>query len=228
VLPFNLCFCFDRKFNNKVSRSFSTSTSLSITPKPEIIDVLVKYINNGELPIVINSILALGIIGAGTNNNRILDLLEEQKGIFRSHNPVLNVISISKGLITLSLGTHSISYTKYERITDGRAFCSLLVFLMLFFDIENYLILNDYPFLSYILTKAFNSKIVFVVDENLEFKNVEVGVGQPVDVTGAVGAPKPITSIQVQNSPVIRQENEKCEVHAEVISDFVEDVVVMK
>lgn len=44
-------------------------------PQPSILDTLSKYSHDSDLDVAINSILAMGLVGAGTNNARLGQML---------------------------------------------------------------------------------------------------------------------------------------------------------
>ncbi|KAG0441963.1 26S proteasome regulatory subunit RPN1 [Dictyocoela muelleri] len=196
----------------------------SSNPNVEIIDTLVKNLNSSNLDVVIKTILSLGIIGAGTNNSKIIDVLINHMK-YQNRCPKSSIaVTMAISLIKLGKGTLSLNPYSYK-ILNPKLFIGLFSTILLMMD-DN--ILFNYPFLWYSLSAAINSKVLIAVDENLNPVNVDVKVGSPVEIVGLAGEQKKLSGVQVFQSPAVIGVSEEAEIDDDCFMDRFEGVVVMK
>lgn len=85
------------------------------SPELPLIDLLTKYSHDADEEMSCNAIFCLGMIGAGTNNARLLSGLR-QLAVFHSRNPSqLFMVRLAQGLTHLGKGTMTLSPVHLDR-----------------------------------------------------------------------------------------------------------------
>lgn len=186
-------------------------------PKSEVIDVLEKSLFSGEADS--NSLISLGIVGAGTRSSRILRILETNyNNIYKDQRSTSSLI-ISQGLINMGKGLFTLSPFYYDRnIISDRSVIGLMSTVFLFIDQS---LFPDFSYLCYALSSSISSKYVTGVEGMCR-------VGKPVDVVGLTGKPNKLSGSVVHSLPVILNAGERAEIETEVVTAFIEDVLVAK
>jgi 26S proteasome regulatory subunit N1 len=77
-------------------------------PKIGVMDILVKLAYDTDLETAEKAILCLGLIGAGSNNSRLADLLRKLASYYNKENEPLFCIRIAQGLLYMGKGMLSI------------------------------------------------------------------------------------------------------------------------
>lgn len=202
-------------------------------PTVDIVDTLNKLCNNPEQKVVLNSIMALGMVGAGTNNTRIAESLELQYAYNTKCLKAAPAIKISQGLLHLGKGTMTLSPFVFHKSTlVSKNFVGLLAAVFLLIDPDHSPMLSKYMYLNYFFVQASSLKQVVVVDEEMKYAKTQLRIGEPVNNVGIVGRPRKIASVQTHNSPIILQENEMVELYEDErihpLTSYIEDVVVVR
>lgn len=94
-----------------VRRAVPLAVALNSVSKPDlpVIDLLTKYSHDPDDKVACNSIFALGIVGAGTNNARLAASLR-QLAVYHSKNPSeLFMVRLAQGLAHMGKGTMTLS-----------------------------------------------------------------------------------------------------------------------
>jgi 26S proteasome regulatory subunit N1 len=186
-------------------------------PKSEIIDILEKSLNIGDSNV--NSLLSLGILGAGTCSSRILRILDSNYGIVYKDSRASSALIYAQGLVNLGKGMFSLSPLCYDKqVILPKGIIGLMSTMAIFLD-DN--LFKDYPFLFYSIVQSIVPKYVVGYDGSAK-------VGKPVDVVGLAGKPNKISAGVVHTFPVVLAENEKAAVEDEVCTYYIEDVVVKR
>jgi 26S proteasome regulatory subunit N1 len=205
-------------------------------PDVEVLDTLGRSINTGEPGSVINTIISLGIVGAGTNSARIQQIFEQQYVYHPKNTKVSFLLKICQGLIHLGKGTLSLSpYVCDKNVLLGKSIIGLVSLCTLFLDPENSPILGKYPFLFYLAVQSVSNKYVVCVSEEkkeLEYEKINVRIGKPTNIVGMAGKPRKIASVQMHTSPLIVQSEERAEIYEDEgwvgLSDVIEDCVIVR
>ncbi|RLU24897.1 hypothetical protein DMN91_002988 [Ooceraea biroi] len=199
--------------------------------EPAILDVLNKYSHDQDADVALNAILALGLVGAGTNNARLATMLRQLAAYYAKNPFHLFLVRISQGLVHLGKGTLSLSPLRFaSRVLDHTALAGLMVVLVACLDCRN-LILSQSHYLMYCLAVAIEPRWLVTVDENLKNLPVSVRIGQSVDVVGKAGNPKSIVGGHVQTTPVLLCAGEKAELASdqyESLSGVLEGFVILR
>jgi len=224
--------------NSLIRRAVPLAMGLVSVSNPQIkvFETLSRYSHDPDLEVAQNSIYAMGLVGAGTNNARLAQLLRQLASYYIKSPDTLFMVRIAQGLLHLGKGTLTLSPFNVERtVLSNTALASLLTISVALLDPRAF-ILNDSTTetsheLLYYLTPAVKPKMLVTIDENLQPLKVNVRVGQAVDVVGQAGKPKTITGWVTQSTPVLLNYGERAELENDEyisLSNSLEGVVILK
>jgi 26S proteasome regulatory subunit N1 len=74
-------------------------------PQLPILDTLSKYSHDNDLQVALNAIFAMGLVGAGTNNARLAQMLRQLAGYYYKEPDCLFMVRIAQGLVHMGKGT---------------------------------------------------------------------------------------------------------------------------
>jgi 26S proteasome regulatory subunit N1 len=104
-------------------------------PQLDIMDILSKYSHDNDLQVALNAIFAMGLIGAGTNNARLAQMLRQLAGYYAKEADCLFTVRIAQGLVHMGKGTITINPFFADRnIMSRTAMAGLLTTLIAFID----------------------------------------------------------------------------------------------
>lgn len=219
--------------NDNVKRAVPLAIALLYVSNPLVVvmDTLGKLSHDSDDDIAQNSIFALGLVGAGTNNARIAKMLR-QLAVYYAKNPsILFVVKIAQGILYCGKSMVTLSPIYNDRmLLKPVALAGLLTVLHSGFDMKN-ILLGKYHYLLFELASAIRPRFFIAVDQDLKPVPVAVRVGQAVDIVGQAGKPKTITGFQTHDTPVILQYDDKAELATQKyipVSDILEGIVVVK
>ncbi len=75
-------------------------------PQLPILDTLSKYSHDNDLQVALNAIFAMGLVGAGTNNARLAQMLRQLAGYYHKEPDCLFMVRIAQGLVHMGKGDH--------------------------------------------------------------------------------------------------------------------------
>ncbi|EME40455.1 hypothetical protein DOTSEDRAFT_74133 [Dothistroma septosporum NZE10] len=201
-------------------------------PQMKIYDTLSRYSHDNDIDVAVNAIFAMGMVGAGTNNARIAQLLRQLASYYHRDPNALFMVRIAQGLLHMGKGTMSINPFHTDRSVLSRvAAAGLLTVATALIDDPKAFILKDNHYLLYYLVTAMHPRFLITLDEDLKPLQVNVRVGQAVDVVGQAGRPKTITGWQTQNTPVLLGHGERAELEDEEwisMANVLEGVCILK
>ena len=184
-------------------------------PQMKVYDTLSRYTHDNDNDVAINAIFAMGLLGAGTNNARLAQLLRQLASYYHRDQHSLFMVRIAQGLLHMGKGTMSINPFHTDRqILSRVAAAGLLTVLVAMIDAKSF-ILADSHYLLYFIVTAMHPRFLVTLDEDLKPLQVNVRVGQAVDVVGQAGRPKTITGWQTQSTPVLLAYGERAELEDE-------------
>jgi len=184
-------------------------------PKLNILDTLSKFSHDSDAEVAHNSIFAMGLVGAGTNNARLASMLRQLAQYHAKDSNNLFMVRIAQGLTHLGKGTLSLSpYHSDRQLMCPVAVAGLLATLVSFLDVKN-IVLGRSHYLLYTLATAMQPRMLVTFDEDLNQLTVPVRVGIAVDVVGQAGKPKTITGFQTHTTPVLLAMGERAELATE-------------
>ncbi|KAF2226945.1 armadillo-type protein [Elsinoe ampelina] len=200
-------------------------------PQMKVYDTLSRYSHDNDNDVAINSIFAMGMLGAGTNNARIAQLLRQLASYYHRDPNALFMVRIAQGLLHMGKGTLSLSPFHTDRsVLSKVATAGLLTTMMALTDVKSF-ICADSHYLLYYLVTAMHPRFLVTLDEDLKPLTVNVRVGQAVDVVGQAGRPKTITGWQTQSTPVLLSYGERAELEDEEyisLTNTLEGLVILK
>lgn len=184
-------------------------------PQMKVYDTLSRYSHDTDPEVAINAIFAMGMLGAGTNNARLAQLLRQLASYYHRDQDALFMVRIAQGLLHMGKGTLSINPFHTDRqVLSQVATAGLLATLIALIEPKEF-ITGDHHYLLYYLVTAMHPRFLVTLDEKLKPLKVNVRVGQAVDVVGQAGRPKTITGWQTQSTPVLLGYGERAELEDE-------------
>jgi len=200
-------------------------------PQMKVYDTLSRYSHDNDNDVAINAIFAMGLLGAGTNNARIAQLLRQLASYYHRDQDSLFMVRIAQGLLHMGKGTLSISpYHSDRQVLSPVAAGGLLTVLIAMIDAKQF-VTDKHHYLLYWIVTAMHPRFLVTLDEDLKPLTVNVRVGQAVDVVGQAGRPKTITGWQTQSTPVLLAYGERAELEDEQyisLSGNLEGLVILK
>jgi 26S proteasome regulatory subunit N1 len=201
-------------------------------PQMKVYDTLSRYSHDNDIDVAVNAIFAMGILGAGTNNARLAQLLRQLASYYHRDANALFMVRIAQGLVHMGKGTMSINPFHTDRSVLSRvAAAGLLTVAMSLVDNPKAFVLGDHHYLLYFLVTAMHPRFLVTLDEDLKPVQVNVRVGQAVDVVGQAGRPKTITGWQTQSTPVLLGYGERAELEDEewiCLANVMEGVCILR
>lgn len=200
-------------------------------PQMKIYDTLSRYSHDNDNDVAINAIFAMGLLGAGTNNARLAQLLRQLASYYHRDQNSLFMVRIAQGLLHMGKGTMTLNPFHTDRqVLSHVAVAGLLTVMLAMIDAKEF-ILKDSHYLLYFIITAMHPRFLVTLDEDLEPLQVNVRVGQAVDVVGQAGRPKTITGWQTQSTPVLLAYGERAELEDEQyipLSSSLEGLVILR
>jgi len=163
-------------------------------------DTLSKYSHDNDLAVALNAIFAMGLIGAGTNNARLAQMLRQLAGYYYKEPDCLFMVRIAQGLVHMGKGTLTLYPYFFDRTIMSRtAVAGLLATLIAFTDAKSCewehvfflwfahifhlrihlkVVLDKYHWMLYYLVPAMYPRFMITLDEDLKNLPVTVRVGQ--------------------------------------------------
>lgn len=200
-------------------------------PQMKIYDTLSRYSHDTDNDVAVNAIFAMGLVGAGTNNARLAQLLRQLASYYHRDQSTLFMVRLAQALLHMGKGTMTLSPFHSDRQVISRVSAAgLLTVLVSLVDAKQF-ILADAHYLVYYLAPAMYPRMLITVDEDLKPKSVNVRVGQAVDIVGQAGRPKTITGWQTQSTPVLLGYGDRAELEDDewiALNPVLEGAVIIK
>jgi len=107
-------------------------------PKIPILDTLSKYSHDNDLQVALNAIFAMGLVGAGSNNARLSQMLRKLAGYYYKEPDCLFMVRIAQGLVHMGKGTIGVNpFFSDRNIMSRTAVAGLLATLTAFTDAKS-------------------------------------------------------------------------------------------
>ena len=130
-------------------------------PQLNILDTLTKFSHDTDAEVAHNSILALGLIGAGTNNARLAATLRQLAQYHAKDSNNLFMVRIAQGLVHMGKGTMTLNpYHNDHQLLSPVAVAGLLGCVMACLDVKTTL-LGKSHYLLYSLAPAIQVMFVY-------------------------------------------------------------------
>lgn len=199
--------------------------------KLNIIDALLKFTFDNDKDVCINSIFSLGIVAAGTNNSKLFTEFRKMAGAYAEEPSILPYIRLAQGLVNLGKGSLSLNPMHSNNLLLSNTALAGIMITILSFTEGDALLDGKYQYLLYSLSLAARPRMVMTLDEKLKIKPISLAVGQAVDTVGLPGNPRGISGFQVNNTPLLLNAGERCEMNNEnytAESNILEDIIIVK
>ncbi|KAG6331642.1 hypothetical protein ID866_7447 [Astraeus odoratus] len=184
-------------------------------PQLPVLDTLSKYSHDSDLQVALNAIFAMGLVGAGTNNARLAQMLRQLAVYYYKEPDCLFVVRVAQGLVHMGKGTIGINpFFSDRNILSRPAVAGLLATIMAFTDAKAF-VLDKCHWMLFFLVTAMYPRFLITLSEDLESLPVTVRVGQAVDVVGQAGKPRTISGFQTHQTPVRLGTTERAELATE-------------
>jgi len=202
-------------------------------PKLSILDTLSKLSHDNDLEVAQNAIFAMGLVASGTNNARLAQQLRQLAQYYAKDASTLFLVRMTQGLVHLGKGTMTLQPYQGDRsLLNHVSLAGLTTVLTAFTDSRNIILGNkNAHYLMYSLMLATQPKLLQTFDEDLKPLQVNVRVGQAVDVVGQAGRPKTITGFQTRTTPVLLSYGERAELATDeylALTPILEGFVILR
>jgi 26S proteasome regulatory subunit N1 len=106
-------------------------------PLVTVLDTLSKYSHDNDQDVATNAIFAMGLVGAGTNNARLAQMLRQLASYYHKEPNSLFMVRIAQGLLHMSKGTVTLNPFHSNRfLMSPVAVAGLLTTLVSFTDVK--------------------------------------------------------------------------------------------
>ena len=107
-------------------------------PKINILDTLSKFSHDSDAEVAYNSIFAMGLVGAGTNNARLAAMLRQLAMYHAKDQSSLFMVRLAQGLVHMGKGTFTLTpYHSHRFLLNRVAIGGLLAVIISFLDVKN-------------------------------------------------------------------------------------------
>lgn len=107
-------------------------------PQLPILDTLSKYSHDSDLAVAQNAILGMGLVGAGTNNARLAQMLRGLASYYHKEPETLFMVRIAQGLVHMGKGTIGINPFFHDgQVLSKAGVAGLLSVLVSFTDAKS-------------------------------------------------------------------------------------------
>ncbi|KAF6261976.1 26S proteasome regulatory complex [Scenedesmus sp. NREL 46B-D3] len=200
-------------------------------PAQQVVDALSRLSHDADAEAAQNAVVALGIVGAGTNNARLAGILRNLASYYYKEPSLLFLVRTAQGLTHMGKGLIGLTpYHTDKQLLSGVALSGLLAVLTACQDLKA-TIGAKHHYLLYCLATAMKPRMLLTVDNEGQLLSVPVRVGQAVDVVAQAGRPKTITGFQTHTTPVLVSAGERAELGTEKylpLTPILEGTVILK
>ena len=218
--------------NIKKTVSLAISLLNLSNPKVTVIDSLIKFCYDSDKTVAMNAIFSLGLVSSGSNHSRVAGLLRSLASYYSEETNPLFMVRIAQGLLHMGKGLITLDpIYSHKLLLNNIGMSGILITLFAFTETEG-LMCDKHQFLVFSLALGMKPKLVMTVDENLKPKDVQLMIGQAVDIVGQTGNPRTISGFQTHTSPAVINTGERCELSNREdyisYSDIYEGIVIVK
>jgi len=196
------------------------------------IDTLSKLSHDSDPLTAQSAILAMGLVGAGTNNSRLAGFLRQLATFHKRDQDHIFLVRIAQGLVAAGKGLVTLSPLHSDRVlVRPVAVAGVLAVALTSLDLSGTL-LGSHHTLLHCLAPAILPRMVMTLDAHTrEPVTVDVRIGTAVETVGQAGRPKTITGFQTHTTPALMNARDRAEVAAEEwepVCSVLEGVVLLR
>lgn len=201
------------------------------SPDMLAMDTLGRLSHDADSEVAQNAVLALGLVGAGTNNARLAGMLRNLSSYHHKDPVLLYLVRVAQGLVHMGKGLMTISpYHTERQLLSGVALSGILMVVFSCLDMKA-TITGKHHYILYSLATAMKPRMLLTLDEEGKLLPVSARIGQAVDVVAQAGRPKTITGFQTHTTPVLMSVGERAELATEkytALSPVLEGQVILR
>ncbi|KAL6768177.1 RPN1 [Auxenochlorella protothecoides x Auxenochlorella symbiontica] len=200
-------------------------------PEVGVMDTLSRLSHDADADVAGSAVLALGFVGAGTNNARLAGILRALSSYYHKEPTLLYTVRLAQGLTHMGKGLLTLDpYHADRALLSAPALAGILTVLFAGLDMKACLGGRQH-YLLYALVPALHPRMLMTLDEEGKQLSVPVRVGAAVDVVAAAGRPKTVTGFQTHTTPVLLSAGERAELGTTKylpLTSVLEGVVVLR
>ncbi|EPY35942.1 26S proteasome regulatory subunit N1 [Strigomonas culicis] len=201
-------------------------------PNMPVVETLNRLAHDSDELTARNSILALGLVSAGSNNARVMTKLRNLASYYHKNKINAFIVHLAMGLCSMGKGHLTVSPLLHDNTTvSPTSLVGLLGFLHSFFDFTK-TILDKYHYMFFSITPSIAPRLVLSVNESMEpVPSIQVRVGLPVDTVAVPGKPKSMTGFQTHATPVLLSSTDRVELadtQCRAVSPYIEGIFVVE
>ncbi|CAK0782745.1 hypothetical protein CVIRNUC_005940 [Coccomyxa viridis] len=216
-----------------VRRAIPLALALLNVSSPTLgaMDALSRLSHDTDAEVAQNAVVALGLIGAGTNNARLAGMLRGLSSYYYKEPTLLFLVRVAQGLVHMGKGLLNLAPKHADgNLLSGQQLAGLLALLYSCFDVKGTLG-GKHPYVLYYLAAAMRPRMLMTVDVEGKLLPVSVRVGQAIDTVAQAGRPKTITGFQTHTTPVLLSVGDRAELATNKylpLTSVLEGVVIVK
>ena len=192
---------------------------------------LTKFCYDTDKSVAMNAIFSMGLVSSGSNHSRVAGLLRSLASYYNEETNPLFMVRVAQGLLHMGKGIITLDPVySHKLLINNIGLSGVLITLFGFTETEG-LMCGKHQFLLYSLALGMKPKLVMTVDEKLHPKDIQLMIGQAVDIVGQTGNPRAISGFQIHSSPAVINTGERCELNGDdyiSYSDVLEGIVIVK
>eukprot|EP00884_Botryococcus_braunii_P022475 jgi/Botrbrau1/8911/Bobra.0148s0025.2 len=147
-------------------------------PTINAMDALSRLSHDQDTEVAHNAIIALGIVGAGTNNARLAGILRQLSAYYYKEPTLLCAVRMAQGLVHMGKGLLKLTpYHTEGQLVSGLALAGLLTVMHCCLEVKH-TIGGRAPHMLYMLATAMRPRMLMTIDEDGKLLPVAVRVGQ--------------------------------------------------
>lgn len=190
-------------------------------PDYSVIDILSKLSHDHDAGVAMAAIFALGLVGAGTNNSRVAQLLRQLSSFYAKEADQLYCVRLAQGLLHLGKGLITLQPQHSDRLlTSPTALAGLATVCFLGLDMKKTLCHHEMGYFLYMVVCAMRPRMLCTVDAEGNQIKTGVRVGEAVETVGQAGKPKTISGFQTHTSPVLMGVKDRTELAGKPCRSF--------
>jgi 26S proteasome regulatory subunit N1 len=200
-------------------------------PEVTIVDMLSRLSHDTNVQVVKSALVALGIVGAGTNNARLASILRNLSSFYAKDAQLMFLLRSAEGLVHMGKGLLTIHPHHTDRQIQSKVGLAGLI-IVLFSSLPTEPMVTDrHPYLLYYLVPAMYPRTLMTLNEEGNIIPTSVRVGPSVDVVTQAGYPNKNTGFQSYSTPVLLAVGERAELATEQfvpLTAVLEGLVIIK
>jgi len=137
-------------------------------PKIQIVELLSKLAHDEDAEMSRRAIFALGIVGAGTNNSKVSQILKGLSHYYTKDQSHVFLVRIATGMLFCGKGLVTLSPFYSDRLLYSKvSMAGLVIVAVAMLDTEN-ILCGKHHYLIYNLVNSLYPRMMFTLDENMK------------------------------------------------------------